>query len=46
VVRRLRDDAWIFDAEGNPRAASEGLRLDDLAPGCPPAPVLVRSLRR
>ena len=45
-LRRLRGDAWIFDAGGSPRAASEGLRLDDLAPGCPPAPALVRSLCR
>ncbi len=45
-LRRLREDAWIFDAEGSPRAASEGLRLDGLAPGYPPAPALVRLLRR
>ena len=44
-LRRLRDDAWLFDAEGNPRAASEGLRLADLAPGYPPAPALARLLR-
>ena len=46
MVRRLRGDAWIFDAEGNPRAASEGLRLADLAPGYSPASALVRLLRR
>ena len=45
-LRRLRDDAWLFDAEGNPRAALEGLSLDDLAPGYPPAHALARLLRR
>ncbi len=43
---RLRDDAWIFASEGNPRAASEGLRLAGLAPGYSPAPALVRLFRR
>lgn len=44
-LRRLRDDAWIFDAGGSPRAPSEGLRRADLAPGYPPAPALARLFR-